>query len=171
MLLRPYRFGALGRDVRIAFPRRLNGRRGFHFGEQVRIGSHCWIEAVERYAGKQFQPRIVIGDRTCIGRFAHITAVERVSIGEGCLFSEHVFLSDHVHDAFQPGTEPLSDRPLIPKGPITIGPRCFIGIRAVIMPGVTLGEGCVVGANSVVTKSFGPGSVVAGIPANLIRQL
>ena len=170
-LLQPQGLGRVGRDLRIALPRRLNGRRGLFFGSGVRIGSHCWIEAVQSYAGVRFKPRIQIGDGVCIGRFAHITAIEHLSIAEGCLLSEHVYLSDHVHDTFQMSPLPLSAMPLIARGPISIGARCFIGIRAVIMPGVTLGEGCVVGANSVVTKSFPAGSVIAGVPAKFIRQI
>jgi lipopolysaccharide O-acetyltransferase len=114
---------------------------------------------------------IAIGDDVAIGRFAMITAVESVRIGHGCLFSESIFISDHAHDAFSHDTAPLAARPLVSGGPVDIGPHCFFGIRAVIMPGVTLGEGCVVGANSVVTKSFPAYAVIAGAPARLIRTL
>lgn len=55
--------------------------------------------------------------------------------------------------------------------PITIGDDCFIGCGAVILRGVTLGRNCIVGANSVVTKSFAEGSVVAGVPASLLRNV
>lgn len=98
-----------------------------------------------------------------------ITAIERVSIGEGCLLSEQVFISDHTHQAL-PGPVPPTHQPLVPSGPVSIGRHCFIGIRAVIMGGVTLGDHCIVGANSVVTRSFPAGSVVAGAPARLIRM-
>lgn len=61
------------------------------------------------------------------------------------------------------------EQPLESKGPVRIGARCFLGYRAAVMPGVTLGEHCVVGANSVVTRSFGSFSMVAGSPARLIK--
>jgi acetyltransferase-like isoleucine patch superfamily enzyme len=61
-------------------------------------------------------------------------------------------------------------QPLHSKGPIVIGPDCFLGYRAVIMPGVTLGRHCVVGANAVVTRSFPDFSMVVGSPARLIKR-
>ncbi|WP_345934273.1 acyltransferase [Granulicella sp. WH15] len=55
------------------------------------------------------------------------------------------------------------------KGPIRIGRNCFLGYRAAVLPGVTLGEGCVVGINAVVTRSFPAHSMLAGVPAKVIR--
>lgn len=168
---RPWGLGQLGRDVRLHFPRRLHGRRYLHVGNGVRIGSHSWIEAVQEYQSIRYQPKITIADDCCIGGHCQITAVESVRLGPGCLLSEQVFISDHTHDTFAPSSRPLSEQPLRALGPVEIGPRCFIGIRAVIMPGVRLGEGCVVGANSVVTRSFPAGTVLAGAPARAIRTL
>lgn len=51
-----------------------------------------------------------------------------------------------------------------------IGKNCFVGGRSMIMPGVVIGDGCVIGAGSVVTKSLPAGSVVAGNPAQILRQ-
>ena len=52
----------------------------------------------------------------------------------------------------------------------TIGKRCFIGNRSIIMPGVEIGDGCVVGAGSVVTKNVPPNTLVAGNPARIMRR-
>ena len=54
--------------------------------------------------------------------------------------------------------------------PVRIGDRCWIGSGAVILPGVIIGDDCVVGAGSVVTKSFAKNSIIAGVPARLIRE-
>ena len=51
-----------------------------------------------------------------------------------------------------------------------IGRNCFIGGRAMILPGVEIGDGCIVGAGAVVTKSVPPGSIVAGNPARILRE-
>jgi len=94
-----------------------------------------------------------------------------VTIGDGCLFSEGVYMSDTAHAAGGFDPRPVAQRPLRFKGEVHIGARCFIGYRACILPGVTLGEGCVVGAHAVVTRSFGPGCVLAGVPARLVRTI
>ncbi len=69
------------------------------------------------------------------------------------MLSEQVYITDLSH-GLQPDRGPIMKQPLESKGPVRIGPRCFLGYRTAIMPGVTLGESCVVGANSVVTRSF-----------------
>jgi acetyltransferase-like isoleucine patch superfamily enzyme len=56
------------------------------------------------------------------------------------------------------------------KGPVRIGAGSFLGYRAVVLPGVTLGPHCVVGAQAVVTESFAEGSMVAGNPARLLKR-
>lgn len=57
------------------------------------------------------------------------------------------------------------------KGAVRLGDHCWIGAGAIIMPGVSLGECCIVAANSFVTKSFGPHMVIGGNPAKAIRRL
>lgn len=152
------------------FPRRLEGAGAIYIGSDVVIQSHGWFAAMARWGAQTFRPKIEVGDHVRIGHQAMITAVEHVSIGEGCLLSEQVFISDHLHQA-QPGSVPPTRQPLVPTGPVHIGRHCFLGIRSVIMGGVTLGDYCVVGANSVVTQSFPAGSVVAGAPARLLKTL
>jgi acetyltransferase-like isoleucine patch superfamily enzyme len=56
------------------------------------------------------------------------------------------------------------------KGPVTIGDNCWIGASSIIMPNVTLGEYCIIAANSYVNKSFPPFSIVGGSPARIIRS-
>ena len=167
---RPFGIAAMGRRSVVMLPRRVQGASRVHIGADVVIQSHAWLGAVERWGERRFEPRISIGDHSRIGRHAMITAIESVEIGEGCLLSEQVFISDHAHGT-QPGPVPPTRQPLVPRGPVRIGRHCFIGIRACILGGVTLGDHCVVGANSVVTRSFPAGSVVAGSPAQLVKTL
>ena len=167
---RPWGIGDMGRHSVVMLPRRIQGAARLRLGTDVIVQPHAWLAAIERWGDKDYAPRIRIGDHVRIGRQAMVTAIEEVEIGDGCLLSEQVFISDHVHETV-PGPVPPARQPLGARGPVRIGRHCFIGIRACIMGGVTLGDHCVVGANSVVTQSFPPGSVVAGVPARLLKTL
>lgn len=167
---RPFGVGALGRRSVVMLPRRLQGASHVFIGADVIVQAHAWIGAIDRWGDAIYSPRIRIGDHARVGRHAMITAIEEVEIGEGCLLSEEVFISDHMHEA-APGPLPPSRQPLVRRGPVRLGRHCFVGIRACIMGGVTLGDYCVVGANSVVTHSFPAGSVIAGSPARLLKTL
>jgi acetyltransferase-like isoleucine patch superfamily enzyme len=94
--------------------------------------------------------------------------IDTICIDDGCVLSEYVYMTDLFH-GFDPTKGLIMSQDLISKGSVKIGESSFIGYRACIMPGVTLGKHCVVGANSVVTKSFPDYSMIAGSPARLIK--
>lgn len=170
-LFRPRGFKHAGADLRIQLPRRVKGRAFMRMGDTVRVAKGSWIQCFTSYADEHFIPKIEIGDHVQIGFYVTITAIDHIKIGSNCLFSDYVYISDHTHNVFDKDVLPLVKRKLIPKGAVTIGDYCFLGFRAIILPGVTLGDRCVVGAGSVVTKSFPDRSVIAGVPAKLIRTL
>ena len=171
VLIRPYGFRSYGRNSFIGLPRIVRGRDCISIGKNSSIGASSWIEAIKSYGNDSFSPVINIGCNVSVGRFCTITATTSIVIGDNSLISEHVFISDHFHDVFSSGSLPLVARPLIEKGCVVIGHSCFLGYRAIVLPGVVLGPNCIVGAGSVVTKSFDAGSVIAGSPARLIRKL
>jgi acetyltransferase-like isoleucine patch superfamily enzyme len=112
--------------------------------------------------------QIRIGDGTYIGRHLYLTAMDRVTIGAGCVISDHVYITDLAH-GLDPHGAFLLHQPLESKGPVAIGDGCFLGFRASILPGVTLGAHCVVGTNAVVTRSFPEYTMLVGIPARAIK--
>lgn len=169
LLQRPGGLAALGALSRIERPRILQGRRHIHIGTATHIKSDGYIAAITNYAGSQYAPRVCIGNDVYIGRSAYISCCDQVNIGNGTVLSEHVYITDLNH-GFDPTAGLIMKQALESKGAVSIGENCFLGYRAVIMPGVSLGNWCIVGANSVVTHSFPAYSMIAGTPARLIRQ-
>lgn len=89
----------------------------------------------------------------------------KIHIGDDCFIAPNVGLITANHDPRNPGKT-------LPGKDIVIGSRCWIGMNAIILPGVVLGPGTVIGAGSVVTKSFTKGDqIIAGNPARVIRSL
>lgn len=143
----------------------LGNLRNLQLGENVSLGMRGWFYLPLNNR----QARIQIGSGTAIGNNFVITANDSIKIGSDCLLSYRVTVMDHSHAAGW-GVKPVTSGLTAGKA-VEIGDRCFIGCNTVIMPGVWLGANCIVGANSVVTESFVEGSVVAGVPAKLLRNL
>jgi acetyltransferase-like isoleucine patch superfamily enzyme len=132
---------------------------------QIVIGDYnsftqgCWLWPEDTDSAKI---RIRIGSRNYFNRNVMIDACRLVEIGNHNMFGPDVYITDSNHqfrEGFGPGELPMD------RGTVVIGNRCWIGAKAVILKGVQLGDGCVVAAGAVVTRSVDPGAVVAGVPA------
>lgn len=106
---------------------------------------------------------LTIGEYSSIGDCAWIYSLERISIGTKTCIGDHVQLLTGYHDIATRNFQ-------FKKKPITIGSACWIATGATVLPGVTIGDGAVVGACSVVTKDVPAWAVVAGNPARVIKQ-
>lgn len=164
----PSGLASLGIDSIVKRPRTLWGRKHIHIGSRTTVMSHSLLQAVSEYSSIIIDASISIGNEVYIGRYAYIVAANRIEIGDGSVLSEHVYITDLSH-GFDPRAGHIMAQPIESKGPVSIGPNCFLGYRVAVMPGVTLGEWCIVGANSVVTKSFPAYSMIAGAPARLVK--
>ncbi len=168
LLNRPRGLKRLGKDTWVMRPWRFEGPSCIEIGSNTNIMATSNICAVKEYEGKQYSPTLQIGNGVYIGHYVFITAIRDVRIGDHCSFSEHVYVTDFFH-RFDPEKGPIMKQDLISKGPVSIGSNCFLGYRVAVMPGVTLGDWCIVGANSVVTRSFPSYSMIAGAPAKLVK--
>jgi len=89
--------------------------------------------------------------------------VDRIEIGSQTVISQDAYLCTASHDISSPTME-LKTKPII------IGSNCWICARAIVLPGVTIGDGAVIGAGAVVSKDVEPWSVVCGSPAVVIKR-
>ena len=152
----------------ILCPRRVEGPGYIEIGERSVVSKHSWLGAINSYAGIRYQPRLLIGNDVYIGQYSSLQCISNIIIEDNCVLSEYIYISDCAHGV-DPKAGLIMHQKLEHKGDVLIRSHTFIGYRACIMPGVTLGRHCVVGANSVVTRSFPDFSMIAGVPARLIK--
>ena len=142
-------------------------------GNNCYFGPDCRIEAWDQYNNDVFSPQIIFGEDVRINSTCHIGAINKIVIGDQCLFGSHVMIIDHSHgrNTIEELELHPSNRNLYSKGEIIIGKRCWICENAVILPNVHIGDGCIIGANSVVTKNIPANSVVGGNPARVLKTI
>jgi acetyltransferase-like isoleucine patch superfamily enzyme len=116
----------------------------------------------ELYLETQGEGEIIIGNQVVISRGVHIVAFARVAIGAGTMIGEYTSIRDANH-RFGAGQEIRSSGH--DATPIEIGRNVWIGRGAMILPGVTIGDRAVIGANAVVTHAVPADTVVTGVPA------
>jgi acetyltransferase-like isoleucine patch superfamily enzyme len=112
--------------------------------------------------------RLVIGD-DCALSGTTVCAAESVTIGERCLFGADTVITDTDFHGLDPHGRWSLGLAQAPRRPVRIGRDVFVGARAIVLKGVTIGDGAVVGAGSVVTRDVPAGAVVAGNPARELR--
>ena len=147
------------------------GLQYISIGSNSVIGKEVELTAWDNYKGQQFKPEIIIGDGSSIQSYAHVTAINSICIGNGVRIGPNVLITDNAHGA---SVAELLDtapnlRPLSSKGPVVIEDNVWIGTKASIMPGVRIGKGAIIAANSVVTHDIPSYCVAAGVPAKVIK--
>ena len=110
--------------------------------------------------------KISLGNNAQLGQNARLQG--EIAIGDDCVMGPDVIIMATYHKIADP------DVPIRLQGggenPVVIGDDVWLGTRAIILPGVTLGNHCIVGAGAVVTKSFPDYSIVGGVPARILRM-
>ena len=159
----------VGRDVRIDRPNRISSPQCISVGDRSWIGADALITPILEYADKRYTPSISIGRDVYVGPKLYLAAISGVVIEDECVLSEQVYINDCSH-GLRPDAGIIMSQQLVHGGDVRIGKGCFLGYRVAVLPGVELGPYCVVGINSVVTRSFPAYSMLAGAPARLIKK-
>lgn len=134
-----------------------------------------WAKRVLKSCGKKvniergavFGPGVELGDYSGIG--INCEAYGPISIGKNVMMGPEVVIYTSGH-RFDRTDVPMMEQGSTEPRAVSIGDDVWIGRRAMIMPGVTIGEGCVIGAGAVVTKDIPPFSVAAGVPARVVKS-
>lgn len=140
-------------------------------GDDVYLSPDAWLTVIPG-GSDEYSPKLVIGDRCCIGKRTSISAHRNVVLESSVLIGPSVVIMDYNHEFSNPD-EPIRDQGMTEGGRVIIERNCWIGQGAAILCGrgeLVIGRNSVVGANSVVTRSCPPHSVLAGNPARLVRR-
>ena len=160
-------------SVRIELLGKLVGAKYITIGRNSDIQKFTYLTAWNECDGQKFTPKITIGEDCHIGAFNHISCVDSIDIKDGFVSGKWVTISDNSHGEtiIEDLNKPVSQRAICSKGPVSIGKNVWVGDKATILPGVKIGDGVVIGANSVVTKDIPSYCVVCGNPARVVKDL
>ena len=116
------------------------------------------------------EARIRIGQGCFLNLNVMVASHTLVEIGDHCMFANGCFVTDGNH-RFDDPDKPVTWQGFTTKGPTRLGDNVWCGANVVITSGVTIGERCVIGANSVVTQDLPDHAIAAGAPAKVLRQI
>jgi acetyltransferase-like isoleucine patch superfamily enzyme len=145
----------VGGGVRVVNPRR------------IRLGRRCEVEHNAFLKCVSSQAALTLGDFVFVGTGTEFDVAHSVTIGSHTLIAPGVFITDHTHNHAR---SKRLDEQGIRSSPVVIGADVWLGVRAVVLSGVTIGDGAVVGAGAVVTRNVSPYAIVAGVPARQIGE-
>lgn len=173
----------IGRRVAIRYPRHLTvgknfiaednceinclSRKGITFGNKVTVGKFALIRPSNIYGG-DIGEGLVVGDNSNIGPFSYIGCSGFIEIGKNVMISPRVSLyaENHIYDSLDLTMKEQG----VKRSFVRIEDDCWIAANSVILSGVTIGRGSVVAAGAVVTRDVPPFSVVAGVPAKIVKS-
>jgi maltose O-acetyltransferase len=133
----------------------------------VRLGAHCEVEHDVFFKCVTAGAALIIDSWVFVGAGTEFDVAASVVVGPHTLLAPGVFITDHAHRHArgrrhdEQGTE---------SRPVVIGSDVWVGAKAIVLPGVTIGDGAVVGAGAVVTRDVEPYAIVVGVPARPVGE-
>jgi acetyltransferase-like isoleucine patch superfamily enzyme len=156
------KFLRLGRHVYVS----ALSKGGIRFGNDVSIGDFSRI--VVSTSLSEIGGCIVIGNNVGIGEFAYLGGAGNLLIGDECIVGQYFSCHPENHN-YKDLSTPIRHQGVSRKG-ISIGKNCWIGSKVTILDGVEIGDGCIIAAGSVVTKSFPSNTIIGGVPATFLKM-
>jgi acetyltransferase-like isoleucine patch superfamily enzyme len=170
--IKQIKFNSVGRNFNLGKDYIIKNPKYITIGNNFSALDRFRIEAWDEYQDESFSPEIIIGNNVCFNTDIHIGCINRIEIGDNCLFGSRIYITDHDH-----GDTSLEDLRITPanrklksKGPVIIENNVYVGEGVAILSGVRIGENSIIATNSVVTKDVPKNTVVAGIPAKIIKK-
>ena len=150
----------------------IRGRKNFEYGEGLRIGPHCRFDLLVPQ-----KTTLHIGSNCDIGDYTHISALNSVTIGDNFLCANFVYIGDTSHGLYSMDENEVCSSPEYPPkkrelyaGKIQIGNNVWIGEHCSILSGAVIGDGCIIGSNSVVNSVIEPNTIAVGAPARIVKK-
>jgi acetyltransferase-like isoleucine patch superfamily enzyme len=165
-----HRFHAFGDGSMISFPSTvIFGEGRIAIGDRTSIGPLASLSAgMPIHSGLRGDPIITIGDRCTLGKGIGIVGHERIELGDDIWTGHYVYITDQNH-GYEDVSMPIGTQ-LWKDAPVSIGSGSWLGHGCVVLPGVHIGEHVAVAAGAVVTSDVPAFSVVAGVPARVVRR-
>ncbi|RTL11578.1 MAG: acetyltransferase [Neisseriaceae bacterium] len=156
----------------VKFPIDIRNKASMRIGKGFSTGKLCRLEA---YPLKYSEIVLDIGDNFKINDYVHIAAGSSIIIGDNVLVASNVFISDISHGSYNGNDEDdpadsIVDLRKLSTKPVKIGANTWIGQNVLILPGVSIGENCIIGAGSVVVKAIPANSIAVGNPARVVKN-
>jgi acetyltransferase-like isoleucine patch superfamily enzyme len=169
------------KELFIDFPRRFANPDRIRIGDHVSLGPGTFLSAITQYPTawmryhkedppfQKFEPRIIIGNRVTATADLQIVSVKEVVIEDDVMFASNIHINDSLH-GYENADQPYKYQPLTQIAPICIRHGCWIGQNTIILPGVTIGELTIIGANSLVNCDIPARCIAVGSPARIIKR-
>lgn len=160
------KFNKIGKGSRIWYPCITDSRDYISMGtnSQILQNSRIWSYQIDGHK----KPHVTIGDGCYLGYHLSILVADDVTIDDNVLMAADILITTENHGMDPESDIPYMDQPLS-AAPVHIKEGCWIGEKVVIMPGVTIGKKCIIGAGSVVTHDIPDYSIAVGSPAKVIK--
>jgi len=150
-------------------------------GSTITIGAGCELRSSPRSNVLGLAHPVVLSTMTSNARIdiaercglsgATLCAADRISIGPGCIIGADALITDNDHHALAPASRRRNSLESVSVSPVSLGANVFVGAKAIILKGSSIGEGAVIGAGAVVSGDVPANSIAAGNPARVVASV